>query len=160
MNLWIPLYRKNALKITTLHESLLLSTIIFFKDITQNIETCTTISSERLIINKIKKKSLRRCTHFSKINLKLLFEKTSCFGFFDSCFNITLTICPMGAQSHVKRWPTRHASWVWRLWLPSTLSDGFSLISVIIGYITEYFKSHFTEKIWLKNYSQWKSFNK
>ena len=31
--------------------------------------------------------------------------------------------------------------------------DGFSLISVIIDY-TGYFKSHFTEKIWLRNYSQ------
>jgi hypothetical protein len=39
-------------------------------------------------------------------------------------------------------------------------SDGFSLYSGITDYITEYFKSHFTEKIWLRNYSQRKSVNK
>jgi hypothetical protein len=38
--------------------------------------------------------------------------------------------------------------------------DGFSLYSGITDYITEYFKSHFTEKIWLRNYSQQKSVNK
>jgi hypothetical protein len=32
--------------------------------------------------------------------------------------------------------------------------DGFSLYSGINAYIPEHFKSHFTEKIWLRNYSQ------
>ena len=32
--------------------------------------------------------------------------------------------------------------------------DGFSLYSGINDYIPEHFKSYFTEKIWLRNYSQ------
>jgi hypothetical protein len=42
----------------------------------------------------------------------------------------------------------------------SVKNDGFSLYSGITDNISEYFKSHFAEKIWLRNYSQQKSVKK
>jgi hypothetical protein len=38
--------------------------------------------------------------------------------------------------------------------LTTISTDGFSLYSGINDYIPEHFKSRFTEKIWLRNYSQ------